>query len=605
MDRDEWAGGRRRFLRGAGTASLLGLAGCQSSLQPPTGEDRTDAGPPTVAGEWVDAVSTAAESLNWLFVADEPSDARINLTLDGAYTVTPDQDVFPLWCTIDSADKRVYEVTLRENLRWSEPYGQMTAEDWVYTITEIFQGEDNWAGYARPGDWRQGEEPIEVEQTGRYTFELRLPSVDPAFPLKPVLWGQYVAPKELVRPYVEDRDVEGLQTDETLNTLDYTGNLGPYTFERWERQAEFVVTRNEDYYMRDVEAAPDAWREAPYFERYTVRVIPEEATRLAALRSGEVTHATIPETQVAQFEERPDVTVNAAPRAANTLLVYNQRANGWPPFRKRAVRRALAKAVDKEAIVKNVLRGHGAVAHTFQPQWSKWYSDAAVLETGVGESYDPDEAKSELERALTDTAYGYDGETVADETGTPVSLSLVYPVGSQATRTAAEFIAQEYGEVGLDVSLTGVQFSTLLGQYMQTTDAPPRDEAAWYAGPYNAGNRDEATTREPWDLQYGNPFNTFPLTPTSTRPLWTTRGAQNYFGHYPEADLASLYDRAARETDAERRRDLLGRIFAALSEEQPGNFIHFGAALDGYQSEVSGPSEEWAYEWDSQTWHVE
>jgi peptide/nickel transport system substrate-binding protein len=223
----------------------------------------------------------------------------------------------------------------------------------------------------------------------------------------------------------------------------------------------------------------------------------------------------------------------------------------------------------------------------------------------VEESYAPEEARADLERALADTPYGYDGETVVDESGTPVSLSLVYPVGSQATRTAAEFIAAEYADVGLDVSLTGVQFSVLLEQYMQTTDAPPQEAAEWYAGPYNAGNREEATTREPWDLQYGNPFNTFPLTPTSTRSLWTRRGAQNYFGHYPEADLASLYDRAARETEEARRRDLLGRIFAALSEEQPGNFIHFGTALDGYRSEVSGPTEEWAYEWNAQTWHVE
>lgn len=605
---------RRGFLQLLGVAGAVGIAGCNalSGGSPPEsgGGDgpQSPSGTRSVRGRWIEGSTTDAESLLWLQVADGASIARVGTALDGAYAVTPDEDVFPLWMDVSTEDNRVYECRLRDGLRWSDPYGRMTADDWVYMIERVFQAPDNWAGFTDQGAWRRDGEFVPVAKTGELTFEVRLPEPDPVFPLRPILWGSFCLPKGLLEQYVPDEDVEGLQQDREIQTLAYAGNLGPYTFERWDREAEFVATRNPDYYLREATDVPEKWREAPYFERYVFTVIPEQSTRLSALQTGEVTSTAIPASKVPQFEGSDAIRVVRAPQPFNTLLIYNQRANGWPPFRRRAVRRALSWVVNKEAITDVINRGQAQVAHTFQPTWSAYYDDSAVVETGVGDAFDPERGRRLLADALP-SEYGYEDDELIGPDGGQVTLRLVYPSGTETTETTAEFVAQSYGTVGIDVRLTAVQFNTLLTKYSQNRPrekggADDADGPSWNSGPFNAGPRDVATSQEPWDLQYGITFNTYPRTPTATRGFWERRGDTNYFGYYPSADLSSLYDTAATAVDEATRRQALGELFGTLSADQPCNFVSFDVSTTGYQDEIAGlGTPEFGYGWDATTWY--
>jgi len=418
------------------------------------------------------------------------------------------------------------------------------------------------------------------------------------------MWGQYCMPKGLLEKYVPDKDLEGLQQDEEVQQLAYSGNLGAYDFEEWEREAKFTATRNDDYYMHDADDVPESWQNAPFFDRFTYKVIPEESTRLSAIKTGEVTQTGIPSNKVDQLEGTDGMYINVVPQAFNSLLIYNQRANGWGPFREQSVRQALANAVDKQAVVENVLRGYANVAHTFQPQFSEWYDDSRVVETGVGDSYDHDQVRSDLESALSGTDYGYDGDQVVGPDGDQVTLKLVYPTGTQTTETTCEFIAQEYGGVGIDVELEGVQFNTLLSKYAQNS-YDGSGEPEWNAGPFNAGPRDEATSEEAWDMQYGIVFNTYPRTPSSTRVFWDKKESTNYFGYYPETDFGSLYDQASQATDESERQELYAEIFGSLSEEQPCNFINMGVDIFGYDEQVRGPVKEFGNGWNQNTWYFD
>lgn len=598
---------RRGLLKtlGVGAAGITGLGTAGGVGAQETDDERE------VQGDYVVGDATDAETLNFIQISDVPSANRVGLTLDGAYALTPppNSEVFPLWCDISTEDSQTYEVELRDGLEWGGGYGQMTAEDWVYMITEVFQAEDNWAGFTNQSDWIRDDEFIPVERTGELTFEIRLPEVDPAFPLKPVMWGEFCMPKELLEQYVPDRDIEGLQQDEEIQSLAYSGNLGPYEFERWDREAQFVATRNDDYYMQDATDIPEgydaeAWQGAPYFESWTYQVIPEESTRLSALRTGELTQTSIPENRVSQFEGEEDLYVNVAPQPFNSLLIYNQRANGWEPFRSVEVRRALSYAINKEAVVENVLRGFGNVAHTFQPEFSRWYDDSEVVETGVGDAYSPEEARNRLEDALGGTLYAYDGDRVVGPEGDQVTLKLVWPTGTQTTRTTVELIQQEYDRIGIDVELEGVQFNTLLEKYAQNSYRG-EGEPEYNAGPFNAGPRDEAYSEEQWDMQYGIIFNTYPRTPSATRTFWTRTSSTNYYGYEPGPDMGSLYDQASTTTDESERQELYARIFGVLSEEQPCNFIAMSVDIDGFQNDVEGPEEVFDFGWNSNTWYFD
>jgi peptide/nickel transport system substrate-binding protein len=569
----------------------------------------SDGGGARVQGTYTSASSVDAQSLNWLTTADATSGGFVTATLDGAWAIKPEQEIFPLWADISTDDGRVYEVELRDNLQWGGDYGQQTAEDWVYMIENVFQAKPNWSGYPNAGDWfRQnpdsGElEPIPVEKTGTYTFEIQLFDVDPSFPFKPVMWRQQCIPRGLLEKYVPNRDGEGLKQDEELNTLAYTGNLGPYNFEKWDRTSQYVVTRNEDYYLHDVDDVPERFTNAPYFEQEVVKIIKEESARLGALRSGDVHSAGIPPDKASQFENIGSINVNVTPQPYARILVYNMRANGWEPFRSKAVRQALAFAVNKQAIVENVLRGYADVAQTMQPKWSKWYDDSTVVEYGVGDRYGPEKTRSRLADALSETEYRYDGDALVDGSGEQVTLTLYFDQGQPTEQTIGEFVAQEFQQnAGIAVEPKSIATSTFQDKFVKTS--PPQGvEPEWSAGVFNGGPRDVATSENPWDMSINLQFNTYPFTPASSKGFFERQGGINFYGYYPEADIAGLYEQAAQTTEEARRTELFGEAFGLISEEQPFGFLAMPSSITGYDERVVGYDEEFNTGWDSQTWY--
>ena len=588
-----------------GAAGVAGLAGCSGN-----GSGGGDA-EPSVQGTYVSASSVDAQSLNWLTIADATSGSFVTATLDGTWAITPDREIFPLWADYSTDDGRVYEIQLRENLEWGAGYGEMTAEDWVYMIKNVFQAQPNWSGYPNSGDWFRmnpdsgQREPIPVEQTGTRTFEIRLFEVDPSFPFKPVLWRQQCIPKGILEKYVQNQDAEGLEQDEELNSLAYTGNLGPYTYDTWEQSSRYVVTRNDDYYLQDVDGVPDRFGEAPYFDESVTNVISEESTRLGALESGEVDSAGIPPDKAQRFENLPNVEVNVTPQPYLRMIVYNMRANGWVPFRSKAVRRALGFAVDKMTVAENIYRGYAEVAQTMQPRWSEWYDDSRVEEFGVGDRYGPEATRSRLEDALSDTEYEYDGDRLVDGDGEEVTLSVYYDSGQPTEGTIAEFVAQEFDQnAGIAVEPEAISSSTFQSNYVQTA-APEGTDPEWTAGTFNGGPRDVATSAESWDMSINLQFNTYPFTPASSKGFFEPRGGINFYGYYPDEDIAALYEEASATTDETRRRELFGEAFGLISEEQPFGFLTMPSSVTGYADDVRGYDQEFNTGWDSQTWYFE
>ncbi|KAB1194709.1 peptide ABC transporter substrate-binding protein [Haloferax sp. MBLA0076] len=362
-------------------------------------------GTPSVTGAYNVGDGTDAKTLNPIRINDQESSNRLATVLDGAYSLDNDNNVVPLWVeSIDTDDKQNYEFTLRDNLQWGAGYGQMTADDWVYYIQEVHQAEDNWAGDVNQSDWFRNDEPIPVEKTGELSFEVQLPEIDPAFVLKPIMWGAYCLPKGLVEQY---RDMEdgGNQLNQSteIQEIAYGGNLGPYTFERWDRESVFVATRNDDYYLRDVEG----YDGTPYFEEYKYQVFGEQSTRLSAFETGEVSATGIPSAKATKFEDLDSTKVIQTPNAFCSILAYNQRANGWDQLRTREVRYALSMGVNKQTIVENIDRGYAEVAHTHQPEFSEWFDDSKVEKTGVGENYGAAKAKQMLADNLSGD-YGFE-----------------------------------------------------------------------------------------------------------------------------------------------------------------------------------------------------
>jgi peptide/nickel transport system substrate-binding protein len=431
---------RRRFLTILGVGGAGALAGCagdggDGDTDGTGGDGGTDGngGTPTTntpppenlpepSGTFREARSSEASNLNFVYNQEAGAGDIIATTMDSLYTIRPNPDgdgfeTFPLLGKIETVDESTYDITLRDNLEYSSEYGGVTASDFVYRVQNVYQadfseeetgvdgGISNWTAYPDSGTWAT----ITIEETGDLSFRLTLDSPDPAFPFRnSVAAALYAAPQALFEDYVnraEDAvaDMSGealqeqlnsigmeLQNDETVPSLAWTGNLGPYNRESWEQGNRYVASRNEDYYLAAVargeegqlEGTPDPPprpAQPPNFEEQDSQVVPEEASRLQALRNGEIDTAAVPPERVAEFDNLEQTYVQEQRQPFVTPVMWNMRANGWLPSREREVRQGMMMAIDKETFAANVFRGFALPAYTMQPQWSRWYPDEEAV----------------------------------------------------------------------------------------------------------------------------------------------------------------------------------------------------------------------------------
>lgn len=653
---------RRELMALLGITGAASIAGCigddeDPAVTPtPTPRDDDDDSTPTpvdeperqVMGTYRNTTSSDAPDTIPFHIADTTSGAYVGLVLDGAYAVTDDRhddSIFPMWLDLELAagSDTTYVATLRDNLYWSDPYGQMTAEDWVWYIQEIHQAEDGWSGSIDAPDWSA----IEVERTGDLTFEIELPGVNPDFPWEPTMWGSQIMPKAALEDYVDDRDLEGIITDPSLIELEYSGNLGPYSLQRWERDSVWQTVRNPDWYFLDLaaDALPDylsddeveAWLGAPYFEGYEYNVIPEESTRLSALRTGEVDQASIPEGRVQEFQEAvEDVYVVLAPQPFIRVMSYAQRTSGWEALSDldpdydgdgmagygyedaREIRWAIAAALDKDFISDEIEAGLSNPAQTFQPEWSRWYVDDLVEPVGQGDTFGVDLARDHLEQHLPD-GYGYDnGNLIAPEghdrwDGDQVTLTWVHTAGIETYDLTAEYVLGQLNDIGIDMEINTVLWETLLGRWLANEPIDGVDETTWSAGAFNMGHPHETQNVEQWDILYGINFNTYPRTPPASEVFWIPNGSVNYYGYVPPTDMGpnndmtmeEMFASAREEVDEDARLDILGEIFGQLSYDLPNNFVSMGVSETGFQNRVVGPEERFGYGWNSPTWYFD
>jgi len=155
---------------------------------------------------------------------------------------------------------------------------------------------------------------------------------------------------------------------------------GPYRFVEWKRDQQLVL-----------EANPAYWRGPVNPKRLIFRTIRDASTRAAELRSGGVDIVAAP--PVPQLEMLDSGDTQVVPVKGGRVIIYPFNVSA-PPFDNRKVREAANLAVNKDAIVRNVLGNRGIVlAGPFTPAW-------LGFDPGVKPfPYDPARAKQLLAEA--------------------------------------------------------------------------------------------------------------------------------------------------------------------------------------------------------------
>ena len=163
---------------------------------------------------------------------------------------------------------------------------------------------------------------------------------------------------------------------------------GPFKFVRFVKGERLELVRNENYWKK-------GW---PKLEKITIRFVPEMATRLAELMAGgiDVAHAILPD-QIPTLEKSKDVKVVEVPILRFFFWMFDGDGRAGDkslPLKDVRVRRAIYHAIDREAIIKNVLNNHVDLVNIpMNPLQFGADTSIKALE------YNPDKAKALLREA--------------------------------------------------------------------------------------------------------------------------------------------------------------------------------------------------------------
>jgi peptide/nickel transport system substrate-binding protein len=213
-----------------------------------------------------------------------------------------------------------------------------------------------------------------------------------------------------------------------------------------------------------LESNPNYWEGAPTIGALRVRVIEDGNALQAELRSGSVTIAPLPTNltpdAIKSLEQDSKLQVIPFTGANIVYLGFNvQNA----PFDNVKVRQAIAYAIDRETIIRDLLLGQAKVAYSILPEESWAYS------AGEKYAFDPARAKQLLDEA------GFrdpDGEGPQMRFQKPIKFAI--SSSSVATRQYVDVIRDYLKKVGILVEIETMETNTLLerlrlGDFQMTT----------------------------------------------------------------------------------------------------------------------------------------
>jgi peptide/nickel transport system substrate-binding protein len=157
---------------------------------------------------------------------------------------------------------------------------------------------------------------------------------------------------------------------------------GPFKFVRWDKDDQFVVERNEDY-----------WGQKPYVDRLIIKAIPDPSARLMALQSGAIDIADdLDPDSIALVRKDAKLRVLEKTGCGISYLAMNTTNLNLANV---LVRRAINHAIDKKALIKTIFRDLAIPAKNPFPPTAAWgYNDDIKPY-----EYNPTEAKALLKRA--------------------------------------------------------------------------------------------------------------------------------------------------------------------------------------------------------------
>jgi peptide/nickel transport system substrate-binding protein len=307
---------------------------------------------------------------------------------------------------------------------------------------------------------------------------------------------------------------------------------GPYQFTQWTKGSQVVYTRVDDY-----------WGQKPYYKTVSFKIIPEANSREAGLLAGQLDVVMNPPvTDLTSLSQNPAVKLLKAPSDRSIFIAIN---NTKPPFDNEKVRQALNYAVDKDAIIKNVM------FDSVNPMDSAFPSSLTGYCKVGAYKYDPAKAKQLLSEA-----------GVKD-----LKVTLASPTGRYIQDIQfAQAISGYLRKVGIDANVRTMDWPSYVSA-MQQKDGPfGMHVLGWAPGALDG----------PTQLQM---FTTATIPP---------KGLNTSFFSDPTVD--KLTAESALNLDAASRNQQLCQMQKEIWQQSPWIFLWSQTLVLGYNAKITGVS---------------
>lgn len=313
---------------------------------------------------------------------------------------------------------------------------------------------------------------------------------------------------------------------------------GPYVFDEWKTGESVSLRRNTSWWQE----GKDTWNPS-YAEKLLYRVVNDRAIAVNALKNGELDFMEF--VPPAKFEEEVD-TVRTPHLSKYAFPTQSYLYIGWnmnrPVLSDKRVRKALSHLVDRDALIRQVVRGLAV------PVNSPIYQDRPEYDTTIqGIRFNPSTARALLDEAgWADSDNDGIRDKVINGKKTNLAFTFLLNSGNEMREQIALIISDECRKLGVEAKLKRLEWSVFLDN-LRT-----RNFDAYIGGWVN----------DPID---SDPYQ-----------IWHSSQADNKGSNYvsfrvPRAD--ELLERNRTEFDVEKRRAYMREFQQIIVDEQPYTFL--------------------------------
>jgi peptide/nickel transport system substrate-binding protein len=406
-----------------------------------------------------------------------------------------------------SKDGKTYTFKLRPGVKFSN--GQpMTSADVKFSIEDASVQKKGW-GYLDAAI-----KTITTPDPSTVVFHLKY------------RWAPFLADLGLFANGIVPKDFGG---ESRADFYKHPVGTGPFMWDKRVVGQSVKLKRNPYYWQKG----------KPYLDSVTWTYVTDDNTRELQLRGGQVQVDEFPPfNAITKLQHTPGVTMTLFPSTRTDYLVMNE---SYPPLADVHVRRAISYAIDRKAIIKSVLFGHGAPANSFMPPQVPFYDPESP-----GLQYDIAKAKAEMAKSKFKDGF---------------KVEILVGAGAQVENAMGQILQQALKELGITATFKQQDVST----EFQTIQSRKYQIGFTY-----------------WTMDIADPDElvTFSVDPAG--------GAQQFFTGYKNPAVIALSHQAQRTDDPATRRKLYSKIQRLAAGDAFMGFLFYSPYRWAYSSKLHG-----------------